>query len=99
MARVKVRGFTVVRDVFGAGAVEVEVDHPATVKGVLDALLQQYGAPLKKIICDPHTGEITPFPIRHIDELINSTLDGARSVKNGDEIAIIFPIGGGSQCL
>ena len=99
MAKVRVRGFTVVRDIFGAGAVEVEVGHPATVKGVLDTLLKQYGGPLKKIICDPRTGEITPFPIRHVDEIISSTLDGAKPVKSGDEIAIIFPIGGGCQCL
>ena len=95
MARVKVRSFTVIRDVLGSSVVEIDVTGPATVKGVLDALLREYGRPLAATICEPGTGELTPFPIRLNDEIISSTLDKDRSVKSGDELAIIFPVGGG----
>lgn len=95
MAKVKVRGFTVIRDVFGASEVEVDVAQPETVKGVLDALLERYGRPLQEKICDSSTGELTPFPIRLNDEIISTRLDGDRPVQNGDEMTIIFPVGGG----
>ncbi len=95
MAKVKVKGFTVVRDALGAPSVEVDVPHPQTVKAVFDTLLREYGLPLRAAICDPKTGDLTPFPIRLNDELISSVQDTSREVKPGDEISIIFPIGGG----
>ncbi len=75
--------------------IEVEVAPPETVKGVFDALLREYGVPFKEKIHDPDTGELVPFPVRLNDELLSSTLDRDRPVKSGDEIAIIFPVGGG----
>ncbi len=99
MARVKVRGFTVVRDALRAPEVEVEVADPLTVRAVFDALLREYGQPLRQAICDSTTGKLASFPITLNDELISSTLDMDRPVRNGDEIAIIFPIGGGCQWL
>jgi len=44
---------------------------------------------------DPETGEMTPFMLVVNGEAISSTLDRERRVKTGDEITIIFPIGGG----
>ncbi len=95
MAKVKVRSFTVIRDVLGASVVEVEVTPPETVKGLFDVLLREHGEPLREKLCDPGTGELVPFPITLNDEMISSTLDRDRPVKSGDEIAIIFPVGGG----
>lgn len=95
MATVNVKSFSVVRDVLGASVVEVEVGHPETVKGVLDALLQKYGEPLRKVIVDPTTGEMAPFLVVLDGQAISSTLDADRPVKSGDEIVLIFPIGGG----
>lgn len=95
MATVKVKGFSVIRDVFGASLVEVEVGQPETVKGTLDALLKTYGEPLRKVLVDPATGEMTPFLLVVNGEAISSTLDTDRPVKTGDEITLIFPIGGG----
>jgi len=46
MATVRVKGFSVIRDVLGAAEVEIEVGRPETVKATLDALLQTYGEPL-----------------------------------------------------
>lgn len=95
MAKVYVKGFTVVRDIFGASTISLEVDEPSSVAGVLAGLLERFGEPLKGILCDPATGEVTPFPLRLGDEVISSTSDGSRPVRDGDELTIIFPVGGG----
>ena len=94
MATVSVKGFSVVRDALGASVVEVEVPPPETVQMALDALLEKFER-LRKVIVDPATGETTPFLLVHNGEVISSTLDVDRSVKSGDEIVLIFPIGGG----
>jgi len=95
VATVTVKGFSVIRDVFGANAVEVAVGPPETVKEVLAALLEKFGEPLKKVLVEPDTGELTPFLLVLNGEAISSTLDTGRSVQTGDEITLIFPIGGG----
>jgi MoaD family protein len=95
VATVRVKGFSVIRDVFGAAEVEIEVDRPETVKATLDALLRTYGEPLTKVLVDPATGEMTPFLLVLNGEAVSSTLDSDRPVKTGDEITLIFPIGGG----
>lgn len=95
LTTVRVRGFTIIRDVFGAAVVEVAVGSPETVGNVIDTLLSIYGQNLKEKLWDPSTQALTPFLIRLNDEIISSTFDMDRTVKSGDEMAIIFPIGGG----
>jgi len=95
VATVSVKGFTVVRDVLGADVVPVDVPEPATVAATFEALLAKYGAPLKELLIDPDTGRMAPFLLVLNGEAVSSTLDADRSVKHGDEIVIIFPIGGG----
>jgi len=95
MARVKVKTFSVIRDVLGSDIVEIDVDEPETVGGLFMALLRKYGQPFKEKLWDPNTGEMAPFLIRLNDTVISSTLDIDREIKDGDEIAVIFPIGGG----
>jgi MoaD family protein len=95
VARVKVKTFSVIRDVLGADVIEVEVGSPETVGSVFDALLRKYGTALKEKIWDPEAGEMAPFLVRLNDEIIRSKFDMDRSIQDGDEIAIIFPIGGG----
>ena len=95
MAKVKVKSFSVIRDVLGADVVEIEVNGQETVGGLLDELLRKYGQPLKNKIWDPNTGQMAPFLIKLNESIISSTLDIDHEIRNGDEIAIIFPIGGG----
>ncbi len=95
MARVKVKTFSVIRDVLGSDVVEVDVDKPATVGRVFDVLVHRYGLPFKEKVWDPNTGKMAPFLIRLNDTIISSTLDVDKEIKDGDEIAVIFPIGGG----
>ena len=95
MAKVRVKTFSVIRDVLGSDVVEIAVDKPETVGGLFDVLLHKYGEPFKEKIWDPNTGEIAAFLIRLNDEMIRSTTDMAKEIKDGDKIALIFPIGGG----
>ena len=95
MTRVKVKTFSVIRDVLGAEVVEIAVDDPTTVGEVFHALLRKYGEPFREKIWDPGTGEMAPFLIKLNDEMISSKYDMNRQIKDGDEIAVIFPVGGG----
>jgi len=95
MAKVKVKTFSVIRDVLGADVVEITVENPETVSGLFEALLRRYGQPFKDKIWDPNTGEMAPFLMRLNETIIRSTADMNKEIRNGDELAIIFPIGGG----
>ncbi len=95
MAKVRVKGFSVVRDVFGASVVELDVPAPETLGAALEALLGRYGRRLRDVLVDPETAELTPFLLVHNGESVSSTLDRDRPIKNGDELVMIFPIGGG----
>ena len=95
MARVKVKTFSVIRDVLGSDVVEIDVDNHETIAGLFDALLRQYGQSFKDKIWDPNTGEMAPFLIKLNETIIRSTSDMDKKIQDGDEIAVIFPIGGG----
>lgn len=95
MASVKVKGFSVLRDVFGAGVIDLEVGPPETLAGALDALFARFGQPLRDVLIDPETGAMTPFLVVINGEAVSSTRDRDRAVKSGDQLTIIFPIGGG----
>ena len=95
MPRVSVKTFSIIRDALGADVVEIQVDEPATVGRLFDTLVETYGEPFKEKIWDPNTGKISPFLIRLNDEMIRSTADMDREIKDGDKIALIIPVGGG----
>ena len=99
MATIKVKTFSVVRDVIGSDLIEVEVEPPATVKGLFNKLFEIYGEPLeRKFFLPPsnnNRGEMVAFLMRLNDEAITSKFDMDRKLREGDELAVIFPVGGG----
>ena len=95
MAKVKVKTFSVIRDVLGSDVVEIETGNPETIGGLFAALLRQYGQPFRDKIWDPNTGEMAPFLMKLNETIIRSTTDMGKQIQDGDEIAVIFPIGGG----
>ena len=99
MITIKLKVFSVIRDVIGSDVVDIEVDSPATVKRLFDILFEKYGEPLRKLFFIPGvngvSGDMVAFPLRLNDEAITSTRDMNRTLKDGDRVAVIFPIGGG----
>jgi MoaD family protein len=95
LARVKVKTFSNIRAMIGAEVVEVEVKKPETVGELFETLYRKYGRALKDQIWDKNTGEIAPFLIKLNERIIRSTYDLDTPIRDGDEIAIIFPVGGG----
>jgi len=97
MATIRLKTFSVVGVVLGTNVVEVEVEKSATVRGLFDMLFKRYGEPLKKKFFLPGSGsgDMVAFLMRLNDEAITSTFDMNRKLSDGDELAVIFPVGGG----
>lgn len=92
--RVKVRAYAMIRDVIGA-SVEVRLREGASVKDLLNELTRSYGKSFSERVLDKG-GQ----PLPYVKLLVNGRdidfLNGIETkLKDGDEVALFPPIGGG----
>lgn len=95
MVRVKVKAFATVRSLIGS-SLEMELQGNPTVYDLLNEIFRKCGEHVREMMINPQTGKLFEyFKIlrngRNIDFL--QGLD--TPLKNGDEIAIFPPVGGG----
>jgi len=94
VATVKVKGFSVVRDVFGAGLVELEVGEPETVKATSPPCSRNSASPSRRCWWTGNRGNHPAASrLERRSHIVDADVD--RPVKTGDELTLIFPIGGG----
>ncbi len=93
--RVTVKYFTALREVTEKRREEVELSGSVTVEGLLRLLSKKYGPRFTDYVYDEH-GKVRS----HLQFLVNgrsiTTLQGfGTRLKDGEEFAIIPPVGGG----
>jgi len=93
--RVKVKFFTALREIVGKKEEQIEFSKPVTVEELLRHLSQRHGKRFKEYVYD-EKGEVHS----HLHFLINgqstTTLQGFKTkLKEGDQVAILPPVGGG----
>ena len=94
--RVKVTAFSVLKEVFGSGSVQIEIEDGATVADLISGLSRRYGKSFEE-----KTSRSLGQALR---ERLNLFLNG-RIVKmpenlnlkleDGDEVIVLQPVGGG----
>ncbi len=93
--RVKVKYFTVLREITKKREEEIELPEAATVEGLLNLLSERHGRKFTEYVY----GEVERAR-SHLQFLVNgrntTTMQGFKTkLKNGDEVAILPPVGGG----
>ena len=85
MPRVRVLFFAITRERTGCDVCELQVEEPASLADVRDAVLHEY----------PNLTEIEPYVRWAVNQVFES--DFSRVVEDQDEIALIPPVSGGNQ--
>lgn len=93
--KVVVRFFTTLREITGKKEEQIEFSKSASVNTMLKKLSENYGADFNDYMFD-ELGDMRG----HLEILVNgrsiTTLSGLRTqLKNGDQVAILPPVGGG----
>lgn len=91
----KVKFFTVLREITQRREEEIELPNAATVEGLLNLLCERHGRKFTEYVY----GEAKKAR-SHLQFLVNgrstTTLQGFKTkLENGDEVAILPPVGGG----
>jgi len=94
MLRVKVRFFTVLRELAGSKEVVLSFEEETvTIQNVVSRLVEAYGREFKRYIYNPNgcVREFLQFLVngRNIDAV------SGRTLEDGDVLAIVPPVGGG----
>ena len=97
MVAVQVKPFYNLRQIIGSSILEMSMEEGATIKALLEQLMEIYGLKLQKALIDPETGAIHSFyrilvtgrDVRLLDRGLETTL------KDGDVISLLQAISGG----
>ena len=93
--KVTVKFFTTLREIVGKKEEQIQLVHSISVEALLKQLAKTYGKEFTDYVCDE------PGNVRgHLQFLVNgksiTTLQGfSTKLKEGDQIAILPPVGGG----
>jgi len=93
--RITVKFFTTLREIVGKREEQIELPRPITVEALLKQLSKTYGNEFVDYVFD-ELGNVRG----HLQFLVNgksiTTMQGFKTMlKNGDQIAILPPVGGG----
>lgn len=92
MANIKVMAFTSIKEVIGEGELNLELKGDPTLKDLLTLLRDSYNLPGKLFDGE----DITKYLFILINGRLSSLLGGVDAIlKDGDEIALLPPAGGG----
>ena len=86
--KILLQSFANIRDVLGARELEIELQQPSSLAGLLAELSRRFGAAFNRQIRDQLTGEIVPFLILVNGTAFRTTVDLAAPLKDGDTVAI-----------
>jgi len=80
----------------GKREITVEVEHPASLRMVIENAVETIGGRLKDYLVDPKTGKLwPPPPIAYVnDKAVYASHDSA-TLREGDEVSLLVPVGGG----
>lgn len=93
--KVKIRAFANLADLVGRGAVELELPEGATVEDALRALFDRFGKALEFMLTDGR-GRLADFVKVFLNGRDIDFLSGLKTpLKDGDELYIFPPVGGG----
>jgi MoaD family protein len=93
--KILLQSFANIRDVLGSRELEIELQQPSSLAGLLAELSRRFGAAFNRQIRDQLTGEIVPFLILVNGTAFRTTVDLAAPLKDGDTVAIMIPFDGG----
>ncbi|TEB04447.1 ThiS family protein [Pelotomaculum schinkii] len=96
MIKVNVHVLMSVKEVIGASKIALQIHDSATLKELVDLLVDNYGEKFSDLVINPDTGE----PYKYFRLVLNGRdiifLNGMKTtLSDGDEFLIIPPIGGG----
>jgi molybdopterin synthase sulfur carrier subunit len=94
--KVKVKFFALVRELTGRREEIVDLDDHATVKTLLDKLVEEYGAKLSDYLFEPASEKPRGYLQFLIDGRNIALMQGLdTALKEGSSFAILPPVGGG----
>lgn len=94
MPRVRTRYFSMLRQFIGVAAEEIEVPENATLNDFIQSVVEKHRE-LRKVLFNKEGKLREGFAVAYNAEMIPRTKLNSRRLRDGDEVVIIWSIGGG----